>query len=62
MNTESNPVIWDKDKSSNLPEKVATISQTTLSMRFPNEKCCIFIRISPKFVYKGQIDNMSALV
>ena len=27
-----------------------------------NEKSCILIRISPKFVSKGPIDNKSALV
>ena len=29
---------------------------------FMNEKCCIIIRISLKFVSKGPIDNESVLV
>ena len=42
-------------------DKMAAISQTILS-EFVNEKFCILIKISLKFVLKSPIDNNSALV
>ena len=37
---------------------MAAISQTIFQM----QKFCIFIRISPKFVHEGLIDNNTALL
>ena len=43
---------------------MAAISQTMygIQMHFVNEKFCILITISQKFVPKGPIDNNQALV
>ena len=39
------------------------ISQTTFSdAAFLNEKICILIKISPKFVPKSPVDNTAALI
>ena len=43
-------------------DKMAVISQTMLSDAISSEKFCILIKISPKFVPKGLIDNNPALV
>ena len=40
----------------------AIFADDTLKCIFINEKFCIFIRISLKFVHKGPIDNKSTLV
>ena len=42
-------------------DKMAAILQTILCI-FVNEKFCIFIKISQKFVPKGPIDNNPASV
>ena len=42
---------------------MADIWQTAIfNYIFLNQKCCIFIQISPKFAPEGVIDNKSALV
>ena len=42
---------------------MVTISETIFfQMHFHNEKFCIFIKISLKFILKGPIDNNPALV
>ena len=40
----------------------ATMADNIFKCIFVNEKLCIFIKISPKFVSKGPIDNKPALV
>ena len=59
------PVISLNSCLSNLSplDKMAAISQTIFSDEiFVNEKICILIKISLKFVPKSQIDNNQALV
>ena len=43
-------------------DKMAVISQTMFSDAISSEKFCILIKISPKFVPKGPIDNNPAMV
>ena len=42
--------------------KMAAISQTIFASAFMNEKSCIIIKISLKFIPKGPIDNNAVLV
>ena len=39
----------------------ATLTEDILKHKFVNEKALIFIKISLKFVHKGDIDNIPAL-
>ena len=55
-------ILWS---STHLPlNKLAAISQTIFPDHefFVNEKLCILIKISPKFVPEGPIDNNPALI
>ena len=45
-----------------LDKMAAIFADDIFTCMFVNEKFCILIRISPKFVHKGPIDNKSALV
>ena len=54
--------LWFVIYLTHLPlDKMAAISQMTFCI-FVNEKFCILIKISLKFVPKGPIDNNQALV
>ena len=68
MDTSSNRVLiggkmdWNKLFNSSPLNKMADILQDNFRSIFMNEKFCILIKISLKFVPKGLIDNNPALV